>query len=63
VTPTPKRLYRLDDLRHLFSCSRSTIYRDIQAGLLNPPVKRGTMSFWTQEDLDLYEQALVNGSR
>jgi predicted DNA-binding transcriptional regulator AlpA len=43
MTSTPKRLYRLEDLLHLFSCSRSTIYRNILAGLLSPPVKRGPM--------------------
>lgn len=30
---------------------------------MNPPIKRGLMSFWTHGDLDRYERTPVEGHR
>lgn len=39
------------------------VHSDIEARHMNPPIKRGLMSFWTHGDLDRYERTPVEGHR
>lgn len=44
--------YRLIDLQRLFGVSRSTIYYDIQRGILPQPIKIGRTSVWLRDEID-----------
>ncbi|MEX3015980.1 helix-turn-helix transcriptional regulator [Gymnodinialimonas hymeniacidonis] len=42
--------------------SRSSIYRDIEAGRLPLPIKFGRRLYWAEADVDRAIQAFVKGS-
>ena len=56
---TPNPLLSMDRLRmKLGGRSRSSIYRDVQAGRLPIPIKRGATLSWREDEVDAAMQRL-----
>jgi excisionase family DNA binding protein len=53
----PKTMFSDRDVAEFLACSRSTIWRWVEAGVLPKPIKIGGVSRWKLEDLEAVIEA------
>ena len=57
------RYITLSELQHrIGGRSRSSIYRDVEAGRLPRPVKLGSRLYWREDEIDATLAALAEGA-
>jgi prophage regulatory protein len=57
------RFLRLPQVCERRACSRPTLYRDVQAGIFPPPIKRGRRcSLWIEAEVDVVLAAEAAGA-
>ncbi|CCO24004.1 helix-turn-helix transcriptional regulator [Maridesulfovibrio hydrothermalis] len=60
ATNCPDRFINITEVCQMFGISRTTVYRDIQAGVLPQPMKIGRRSRWSQNELEKIQEQIKN---